>query len=121
MLILGVPGLVIALAFTYFTEHYLAGFLYQTPVLLVVTYAVMFFPLPDAPKIAVNDPSGTSRSTPDRTDGPPNALVTPVIDKLFTRPPLCPVPAPVPGRPPNGRANGRTSGRARSSERPRSA
>jgi iron(III) transport system permease protein len=45
MLILGVPGLVIALAFTYFTEHYLAGFLYQTPVLLVVTYAVMFFPL----------------------------------------------------------------------------
>jgi iron(III) transport system permease protein len=45
MLILGVPGLVIALAFTFFTEHYLAGFLYQTPVLLVVTYAVMFFPL----------------------------------------------------------------------------
>jgi iron(III) transport system permease protein len=45
MVILGVPGLVIALAFTYFTEHYLAGFLYQTPLLLVVTYAVMFFPL----------------------------------------------------------------------------
>jgi iron(III) transport system permease protein len=45
MLILGVPGLVIALAFTFFTEHYLAGFLYQTPALLVITYAVMFFPL----------------------------------------------------------------------------
>ncbi|MGO8859918.1 MAG: ABC transporter permease [Acidimicrobiales bacterium] len=45
MLVLGVPGLVIALAFTYFTEHFLAGFLYQTPSLLVVTYAVMFFPL----------------------------------------------------------------------------
>jgi iron(III) transport system permease protein len=45
MLILGVPGLVIALAFTYFTEHYLSGFLYQTPLLLIVTYAVMFFPL----------------------------------------------------------------------------
>jgi iron(III) transport system permease protein len=45
MLILGVPGLVIALAFTYFSEHYLSGFLYQTPLLLIVTYAVMFFPL----------------------------------------------------------------------------
>jgi iron(III) transport system permease protein len=45
MLILGVPGLVIALAFTYFTEHYLSGFLYQTPQLLIFTYAVMFFPL----------------------------------------------------------------------------
>jgi len=45
MLVLGVPGLVIALAFTYLTEHFLAGFLYQTPLLLAVTYAVMFFPL----------------------------------------------------------------------------
>jgi iron(III) transport system permease protein len=45
MLILGVPGLVIALAFTYFTEHYLAGFGYQTPLLLILAYAVMFFPL----------------------------------------------------------------------------
>jgi iron(III) transport system permease protein len=45
MLILGVPGLVIALAFTYFTEHYLSGYFYQTPLLLIVTYAVMFFPL----------------------------------------------------------------------------
>ncbi len=45
MLILGVPGLVIALAFTYFTEHYLAGFGYQTSLLLILAYAVMFFPL----------------------------------------------------------------------------
>jgi iron(III) transport system permease protein len=45
MLILGVPGLVIALAFTYLTEQLLSGFLYQTSLLLVVTYAVMFFPL----------------------------------------------------------------------------
>jgi iron(III) transport system permease protein len=45
MLILGVPGLVIALAFTYVTEHFLDGHLYQTPTLLIFTYAVMFFPL----------------------------------------------------------------------------
>ena len=45
MLILAVPGLVIALSATYFTEHLLAGFLYQTPLLLVLVYAVMFFPM----------------------------------------------------------------------------
>jgi iron(III) transport system permease protein len=45
MLVLAVPGLVIALSFTYFTEHYLAGALYQTPLLLVLAYAVMFFPM----------------------------------------------------------------------------
>jgi iron(III) transport system permease protein len=45
MLILAVPGLVIALSFTYFTEHLLAGYLYQTPLLLVLVYAVMFFPM----------------------------------------------------------------------------
>jgi iron(III) transport system permease protein len=45
MLILGIPGLVIALAFTYLTEHFLSGFAYQSAPLLVVTYAVMFFPL----------------------------------------------------------------------------
>jgi iron(III) transport system permease protein len=45
MLILGVPGLVIALTFTYVTEQLLSGFLYQSALLLIVTYAVMFFPL----------------------------------------------------------------------------
>jgi iron(III) transport system permease protein len=45
MLVLAVPGLVIALSFVYFTEHFLNGALYQTPTLLVITYAVMFFPL----------------------------------------------------------------------------
>ncbi len=45
MLVLCVPGLVIALSFTFFTEHYLAGHLYQTPLLLVLAYAVMFFPM----------------------------------------------------------------------------
>jgi len=45
MLVLAVPGLVIALSFTFFTEHNLAGRFYQTPALLVVTYAVMFFPM----------------------------------------------------------------------------
>jgi iron(III) transport system permease protein len=45
MLVLAVPGLVIALSFTFFTEHYLDGRLYQTPLLLVLAYAVMFFPM----------------------------------------------------------------------------
>ena len=45
MIILAVPGLVIALGFTYLTNHYLDSRFYQTPVLLVVTYAVMFFPM----------------------------------------------------------------------------
>ncbi|MGP0029554.1 MAG: ABC transporter permease [Acidimicrobiales bacterium] len=45
MVILAVPGLVIALSLTFFTEHYLAGQLYQTAPLLVLAYAVMFFPM----------------------------------------------------------------------------
>ena len=45
MLILAVPGLVIALSAAYFTEHLLAGFLYQTPLLLILVYAIMFFPM----------------------------------------------------------------------------
>ncbi len=38
------PGLVIALALVFFSVRY-APFLYQTPQLLVVAYAVLFFPL----------------------------------------------------------------------------
>ncbi len=45
MLVLAVPGLVIALSFTYVTEHFLHGRWYQTAPLLIVTYAVMFFPM----------------------------------------------------------------------------
>jgi iron(III) transport system permease protein len=45
MLVLAIPGLVIALSFTFFIEHYLQGRFYQSPPLLVVTYAVMFFPM----------------------------------------------------------------------------
>ncbi len=45
MLVLAVPGLVIALSFTYVTEHFLRGRFYQTSALLVVAYAIMFFPL----------------------------------------------------------------------------
>ncbi len=44
-LVLAVPGLVVALSLAYFTERYAAGFLYQSAPLLVVAYAVMFFPL----------------------------------------------------------------------------
>jgi iron(III) transport system permease protein len=45
MIVLAVPGLVIALSFTYFTEHFLRGTFYQSPQLLIVAYAVMFFPM----------------------------------------------------------------------------
>jgi iron(III) transport system permease protein len=44
-LVLAVPGVVIALALSYFTEHYLGGFGYQTAPLLILAYAIMFFPL----------------------------------------------------------------------------
>jgi len=45
MLVLAVPGLVIALSFTYVTEQFLQGRFYQTSPLLVLAYAIMFFPL----------------------------------------------------------------------------
>ncbi|MGH2718826.1 MAG: ABC transporter permease [Actinomycetota bacterium] len=44
-LVLAMPGLVIALALSYFTEHYAGGHLYQTMPLLVLAYAILFFPL----------------------------------------------------------------------------
>jgi iron(III) transport system permease protein len=44
-LVLAVPGLVIALALSYFTERYANGFLYQSASLLVLAYAILFFPL----------------------------------------------------------------------------
>ncbi len=44
-LVLALPGVVIALALTYFTEQYAHGFGYQTAPLLVLCYAIMFFPL----------------------------------------------------------------------------
>jgi iron(III) transport system permease protein len=44
-LVLAIPGVVIALAFSYFSEHYAHGFLYQSATMLVIAYAIMFFPL----------------------------------------------------------------------------
>ena len=44
-LVLAMPGVVIALALTYFTEQYLNSAGYQTAPLLVLCYAIMFFPL----------------------------------------------------------------------------
>jgi len=44
-LVLAVPGVVTAFALSYFTERYAAGFLYQRAPLLVLCYAIMFFPL----------------------------------------------------------------------------
>ncbi len=44
-LVLAMPGLVIALALTYFSERYAAGLLYQSATMLIVCYAIMFFPL----------------------------------------------------------------------------
>jgi iron(III) transport system permease protein len=45
LVVLAVPGLVIALSLTYVTEHFLQGRFYQSSPLLVVAYAIMFFPL----------------------------------------------------------------------------
>jgi iron(III) transport system permease protein len=39
------PGLVIAFAFSYFTERYANGLFYQSAPLLVLAYAILFFPL----------------------------------------------------------------------------
>jgi iron(III) transport system permease protein len=44
-LVLAMPGVVIALALTYFTEQYASSFGYQTAALLILCYAIMFFPL----------------------------------------------------------------------------
>jgi iron(III) transport system permease protein len=44
-LVLGMPGVVIAFALSYFTERYAAGFGYGSSMLLIVCYAIMFFPL----------------------------------------------------------------------------
>jgi iron(III) transport system permease protein len=44
-LVLAMPGLVIALALSYFTERYGNGFLYQSAPLMVIAYAILFFPL----------------------------------------------------------------------------
>jgi iron(III) transport system permease protein len=44
-LVLAMPGVVIALALSYFTERYADGFAYQTAPLLVLAYAILFFPL----------------------------------------------------------------------------
>jgi iron(III) transport system permease protein len=44
-LVLAMPGIIIALAFSYFSEHYLQGFEYQKAPMLVLAYAILFFPL----------------------------------------------------------------------------
>jgi iron(III) transport system permease protein len=44
-LVLAMPGLVVALAMAYFSERYVNGFAYQTWPMLVLVYAIMFFPL----------------------------------------------------------------------------
>jgi iron(III) transport system permease protein len=44
-LVLAMPGLVIALALSYFSERYAGGLLYQSAPLLVLGYAILFFPL----------------------------------------------------------------------------
>ena len=44
-LVLAMPGIIIALAFSAFSEHYLGGFEYQQAPMLVLAYAILFFPL----------------------------------------------------------------------------
>jgi iron(III) transport system permease protein len=45
VLVLGMPGLVTALALTYLVSHYLDDHLYQSATLLVLAYAILFYPL----------------------------------------------------------------------------
>jgi iron(III) transport system permease protein len=45
MLVLAVPGIVIALSAAYATNHFLQGRWYQTTPLLILVYGVMFFPM----------------------------------------------------------------------------
>jgi len=44
-LVLAMPGLVIALSLSYFSERYGAGIGYQSAPMLILVYAIMFFPL----------------------------------------------------------------------------
>jgi iron(III) transport system permease protein len=44
-LVLAIPGLVVALSLAYFSETYAGGFEYQQAPLLILAYAIMFFPL----------------------------------------------------------------------------
>ena len=44
-LILAMPGLVVALALSYFSEHWAHGFAYQSAPMVVVAYVMLFFPL----------------------------------------------------------------------------
>ena len=39
------PGLVVALALSYYSEHWAHGFAYQSAPMVVVAYAMLFFPL----------------------------------------------------------------------------
>ena len=44
-LVLAMPGIVIAFALSYFTERYADSFVYQSAPLLILAYAILFFPL----------------------------------------------------------------------------
>ncbi|MGD0391781.1 MAG: iron ABC transporter permease [Acidimicrobiales bacterium] len=44
-LVLAMPGIVIAFALSYFTERYADSFFYQSAPLLILAYAILFFPL----------------------------------------------------------------------------
>jgi iron(III) transport system permease protein len=44
-LVLALPGVVIALSISYFSERYAGGLWYQTAPMLVAAYAILFFPL----------------------------------------------------------------------------
>jgi iron(III) transport system permease protein len=44
-LVLAMPGLVVALALSYFSEQDAGGFLYQSAPMLIFAYALLFFPL----------------------------------------------------------------------------
>jgi iron(III) transport system permease protein len=44
-LVLSLPGLVVALSFSFYSEHYFHGFAYQSSPMVVLAYVLLFFPL----------------------------------------------------------------------------
>jgi iron(III) transport system permease protein len=44
-LVMAMPGVIIAFALSYFLERYANGFAYQTAPVLILAYAILFFPL----------------------------------------------------------------------------
>ena len=56
-LVLAMPGLVVALALSYFSEQHANAFAYQSAPMLIFAYALMFFPLALVGRTGIGRPS----------------------------------------------------------------